>query len=96
MTDWKIGDLALCVDDGPVKIFGKFLEVDPIYVSNLKIGSFYTITDIAPSRDGKFIAIGDWGKRAGGISTRFIKVTPPEADEFDREVIDLLIGEPVA
>lgn len=96
MTDWKIGDLALCVDDGPAKIICGMLEMDEKYIANLKVGAIYTITHIMKGRMTGCLGLGDITKMAGGISTRFVKVTPPEADEFDREVIDILIGEPVA
>lgn len=51
---------------------------------------------------GRFLALWllDGPKNLGDDKVwpalRFVKVTPPEANEFDREVIDLLIGEPVA
>ena len=94
--EWKVGDLALCIDDGPVKIIGGCPEVEEEYVANLNCGSIYKISQITKGRTTNVIGIADMSKRAGGIESRFVKITPQESDEFDREVIDLLIREPVA
>lgn len=88
MTDWQIGDLALCVDDGPLKDLGGYSETNPRYVANLRSGAIYTITHICRGNyDPSFVGIGDASKLAGGWEKRFVKVTPDEPDEFDIEVI---------
>lgn len=94
MIDWQVGDLALCVDDSPPKISPSGLvECRREYNNNLRAGSLYTITQIVFAADGS-MGIADMLRRAGGYHFRFVKVTPPESDEFDREVIDQLAGVP--
>lgn len=97
MADWQVGDLALCVRGGHIKgslqidspKAGQVVEVEildfmptTLFPSGtLVIGSKL----LPPNIDGSH----RWG------ASRFIKVTPPAADEDDREVIALLTGKPV-
>jgi len=85
--DWQVGDLALCIKLGPWRD-----------VIGPKCGEVRAVRGVG--RDP--IGVGLWlegypGKlRSDGFSaSRFRKITPPKADEFDREVIDLMIGKPV-
>ena len=82
--DWKVGDLALCVRACP---FGN---------DATRPGHAYSVTQIrinGVNWDGtrstglRFQGVARWGY---SDSRRFVKVTPPEADEFDRETIELL------
>ena len=100
MSDWQVGDLALCVDDGPPRdVCGDGgQETNPKYVANLRRGASYTVTQIVVCACGQgHVGIGDKAQLAGGVSSRFVKITPPAADEFDRETIALMnrVGEPV-
>lgn len=96
MSDWQIGDLALCIK-------GYSLCKPPLVT-----GSIYTVRDVfwgvdateeceALELDGMPIIIDEQGEQWDGHeSYRFTKVTPPAADEFDRETIALMnrVGQP--
>lgn len=95
MSDWQIGDLALCINDRPDRC-------DPL-ASLLNAGRVYTVAVIGPREFGPGLALGfrdlpvdGEPRRAWGWSThRFLKVTPPAADAFDTEVIEQMKGAPV-
>lgn len=98
--DWRIGDLALCVESGRGnKLFAKV--GDHFYLENgdrtLRVlkGRIYSVANIGrllgPQRA---LALGFCESAGPWDAMRFVKVTPPEADEFDREVIELMAGEP--
>ena len=92
MSDWQKGDLALCVKT-------------PNCVSALvRAGGLYTVSKVSGFRD----VLGEIGLAFEGMSlphinghdpycaaSRFRKVTPPKADQFDREVIEQMTGKPV-
>ncbi|MGN6290415.1 MAG: hypothetical protein ACTHNA_14265 [Sphingopyxis terrae] len=103
--DWKVGDLALCVSLGAG---GYDDPVDPVPPA-IRVGSSYTVTGVFAGvhvngdpgiglklKEAKPTLFG----AAGFDANMFVKITPPEADEFDRETIDLMngapVGEPVA
>lgn len=92
---WAVGDLALCVDDGPVRRTGNVIETDKTWNILLKKGYLYTVTHIIFAKDTGEIGLFDFDAHIGGCATRFIKVTPPEADAFDHEVIEQMAGLPV-
>lgn len=96
MADWQVGDLALCVRGGVIEPECHFpgcaypnagavyevagSEQDP------EEGGYWLIVDGAPDNvdsDGY-----NWGPM--WFEYRFIKVTPPAADDFDRETIELM------
>lgn len=94
MADWQPGDLALCVKGGgrlnSVPGHERFRENGAEY--ELRQGKIYTVTKLE-------IAQGVLGLKVDNLewywlASRFRKVTPPKADEFDREVIDLMLGRP--
>ena len=92
MSAWQVGDLALCVNDGPVKCpeLGGFHRGDWAPAK----GSIGTVVRIGCHHDPRYAqcdCVGltlDSGER--GHILRFIKITPPSADEFDREVIEMM------
>lgn len=94
MSDWQIGDLALCVDDSPARrVDGHRENNDP---ASLVRGRIYNVLFVGPDVRGKgllglAVTCKDWG----WLADRFIKVTPPEADAFDTEVIEQMKGAPV-
>jgi hypothetical protein len=92
--DWKVGDLALCVDDSPARrVAGHRGNSDPV---SLVRGRLYTVLFVGPDVYGKgFVGLAVTCTAWGWFADRFVKVTPPEADEFDRETIALLSGEQV-
>ena len=93
MSDWQPGDLALCVKAGRL---GSGMG------HNLEVGKVYTVRCVSIIQYNGLLGLLLEGvpvrrhdpaygyKRA----CRFIKVTPPEADEFDREVIELYTRKP--
>lgn len=98
MTDWKPGDIALCIRGGiisPVSYGKKELpETGKFY----KVGSLGCFEYLMISEDGSIgrsaalhLAYGPLNLCGRSIwaEKRFIKVTPQEEDEFDKEVIDL-------
>jgi len=83
--DWQPGDLALCVDDGP-----REFDDNPA----IKRGCVYRVYQVGTDPFGLFGLCLDEvesnGYAGGYLADRFRKITPPEADEFDREVIKLM------
>lgn len=86
MTDWQKGDLALRTGPTPPP-------------SNFRKGRVYTVSDVrwACNEDGSMgygiaFACGTRSRRDTPFldARGFRKITPPKADEFDREVIDLM------
>lgn len=105
MDDWQAGDLALCVKGGVLT--PEYHHPGDAYP---EAGRVYQVNDVDfdPDTDVLWLEVlGAPDNVENGINfgplwsaERFIKVTPPEADEFDRETIDLMngtpVGEPVA
>ena len=62
------------------------------------VGGVYTVSRVGPCRFlmNTLLALADDpnGSEWGYIASRFRKVTPEAADEFDRETIALLTGKP--
>lgn len=94
MSDWQAGDIALCVKGGKI--------TDPPYHAKdyPASGKFYTVEYVGLIRFSggmrhpkKALWFKDSPKNLDGqrvwAAHRFVKVTPPEADEFDRETIEL-------
>lgn len=86
MSDWQVGDLALCVKGGVATVPGRI----------------YTVTVIASSSIGLLLQFRELEHRPThsrdkSLAARFRKITPPAADEFDHETIALMnrVGEPV-
>jgi hypothetical protein len=91
MDDWQPGDLALCIDDRAAEHL-------------LRAGRIYTVLAVVADpgydkaeRFAYFSLIIKGIREHGGACNphRFVKVTPPQADEFDRETVALLNGKPV-
>ena len=86
--DWQVGDLALCVDDGP-SAFGE---------SNLVRGRCYTVAALSPCYDGipGLHLVEVISKSPVGFDPpRFRKIRPHSPDAEDAETIRLLTGAPV-
>lgn len=90
MADWQKGDLALCVKVGSWTYDG----LGP------KAGDVDTVKEVEVGPDGAlYLGLTDyrgdafWEERY--LASRFRKITPDKADEFDREVIDLMAGKKV-
>lgn len=75
---WKVGDLAVCVDDSPVRYIDGLIETKREYVERLRKGEVYRVTHIARGKTVDCIGLGDFNKLAGGESTRFRPILPAE------------------
>lgn len=91
MSDWQVGDLALCVKPS-------VLATNPA-----QPGACYQVSGVflwcGPNGEVVGLLLNEIPNTGPGwrghAAQRFIKVTPEEADEFDRETIALLTGTPV-
>lgn len=97
MTDWQKGDLALCVKGGVLP--GGRAAATPragqvITVENVTFGPIIQCPSGVTLLWSEDLPRNGSGDRKWAAS-RFRKVTPPKADEFDREVIDLMNRKPV-
>lgn len=95
MSGWEVGDLALCLAGGEVTRAGSLYTVRDVLIpdeAREEKGVRYTNTSGYSCLRfvGTVARAGQWA-----TERRFIKVTPPEADEFDRETIDLMLGKPI-
>lgn len=86
MSDWQVGDLALCVSRiNPRPVVGRRQRGD-----DPRVGQVLTVARIG--RDdtwGLWLGFEEYRPHRYR-SFRFRKVTPPAADEFDRETIELM------
>ena len=101
MADWQVGDLALCVKRIDDDAYEGDLKGQPI------VGVTYTVTSVQTGWDyynRPALALGLAEIRRAPINGRqhigynsicFRKITPPQADAFDREVIEAMRGKPV-
>ena len=99
MSNWQKGDLALCVRGGfprdtVAKILGQWRTEEG--EEALRSGAVYTVEEVSPyPTDEGWIGLKFREVSGSWISNRFRKINPPKADEFDREVIDLMAGKKV-
>jgi hypothetical protein len=92
MSDnWQPGDLALHINPRP-----RFLRTGAVYVVQGVVGPIkWACGDFGPALilQGHIHPENDRNDANGGFwHGQFRKVTPPKADEFDREVIELMCG----
>lgn len=73
--DWKVGDLALCVDDSPQGPKG------------VQLGQVYRVDYLFP--DGKIAVVGEVC-RIGYFPWRFRKIRPDEHEDCEPEFVTLL------
>jgi hypothetical protein len=92
MTDWKAGDLALCVHKGPWKHRwrGKPTNTE---VEGPKCGQTLRVAEVNFSHANNFLCLNfveyqPFNSWLGYSEKAFIKVTPEEEDEFDKEIIE--------
>jgi hypothetical protein len=94
MDDWKVGDLALCIKQGQWQRITTGIR----HNKGPRCGEVCTVTGVFVKDGYIALALAEWPRASGYgygyIACRFRKVTPPEADEFDREVIDLMTKQP--
>ena len=97
MADWQIGDMALCVRSGVMKCPKD--EFVTHTGQNVKGAAFKTVCGISIDPMSKVsdcaCVVLRFTDGSAGIAARFRKITPPEADAFDREVIEHMTRQPV-
>lgn len=88
--NWQVGDLALCIAEK--SWIGVATRQSP---SNApQCGAVYSVEEVGRQDELDWIRLTELNAKR--FHTRhFRKITPPKADEFDREVIDLMLGKPV-
>lgn len=94
MSDWQVGDLALAIGSPWCSVKKHMMP--------FKKGGVYTVASVGWKDDiygNPVHCLGMEGIHGGILgmrSTLFLKITPPAADEFDRETIALMnrVGEP--
>lgn len=95
MSDWKKGDLAELVSRNYFRC-GHGIGWDPVDLSKMR---YQTVVDVKPCRAYAGNACGCVGlvlsDGSFGHSSRFRKVTPPKADEFDQEIIVLMASKKI-
>lgn len=97
MSGWEVGDLALCVskptaEEANFTVPGFMPEVGGIY----QVSDVGTAVHVECGHEMFALAFEeDEDQSNGWNAARFRKVTPPAADEFDREVIEQMNGAPV-
>lgn len=97
MSDWQVGDLALCVRAEP----NSRGMAHPC-----RVGAVYIVEAVVESVTSGILGLCLVGvhfpgcSQNGDYASHYRKVTPPAADEFDRETIELMnrapAKEPVA
>lgn len=93
--DWQPGDLALCIKCGPWERWDGGSEGPQ---TDIRSGGIYRVRKTGTWEGSVILWFdehpGNWFDDAFAAS-RFRKVTPPEADEFDREVIEHMTNAPI-
>lgn len=89
---WQVGDLALCIKPGIRTRSGCIYRVRRVLLPHTRRQADTGCYVINPSLSLLFEELPDRGRSCG--ATRFRKVTPPPADAFDREVIELMTSKP--
>ncbi len=99
MADWQPGDLALCVRAGAFRCSSRQLHTGKSrdtprrgFVGKVIATTIPPLNDGSDCKCGCVLLIFEGGEK--GVSPRFVKVTPPKADEFDKEVISLMTTNP--
>lgn len=94
---WQPGDLALCIKLGPWT--RRYADGYTAEGNGPAPGSVHVVSAVGLTFHGlpslKFAEHDLGPSHTGYRADRFRKVTPPPADEFDRETIDLMAGKPV-
>lgn len=92
MSGWEVNDMALCIR-APGHCFGW-------HESPVKVGRIYTVERVVIDEYDNlglgFVDVTFPGCTLNAsMASNYRKVTPPAADEFDRQVIEQMNGAPV-
>lgn len=92
-ADWEVGDAALCINAKRNSKLGTAGD-------RLRQGAVYTVENpfLVCWRGDPVLVLEEVksGDETRGFNQfRFVKVTPPKADAFDRETIELMNRKPV-
>ena len=91
MSDWHKGDLAMCVKEGSWSDHNVALHVGQVH-EVIDIFSPDQIELVGPEGQSCFLEFAPWSPFFTFGESYFRKVSPLQTDEFDREVIDLMVG----
>ena len=95
MSDWQVGDLAVCVDDGPCSCE----RCPPNTPTGLVLGRAYRVLAVLPYNQGCALDVGlrprgiphhSFGIGVAFLSKRFRKVRPDAHEKCEDEFITLL------
>lgn len=81
MSDWQVGDLALCVDDAPV------YDGQPVQVT---VGQTYRVGGFSPGRDDIRLHIEVNSYELKYYASRFRKIQPDKHESCEPEFVRLL------
>lgn len=86
--NWQAGDIALCIEERGYDV--------PAPNLNPRKGRFYTVKHTTPNPvDPDILGLAFTVAPTVAFNSKYFrKVTPPAADEFDRETIALMRGAP--
>lgn len=85
MSDWQVGDLAVCVDDQPRD--GDVLDLD---FATLRAGRLYRVANVCFGGLGLHVAEAPVRRKAGWWADRFRKIRPDEHQACEPEFVKLL------
>lgn len=77
---WKVGDVALCINDRPA------IRPDQMVINpRVKCGQIYSVFELAVGLNGKQFLVLDGGEKY--VAIRFIPVNPQPMNEDDVNII---------
>jgi hypothetical protein len=85
MSDWQVGDLAVCVDDQP-----RHGDTQDLEFANLKAGRVYRVVKVTWGGHGLHVDGAPVKRESGWWSDRFRKVTPDKREACEDEFVTLL------
>lgn len=83
MSNWQVGDLALCIKLGPWTNG----DGEQLPAVTIRCGGLYTVRRVVTCFDATALWLNEWPGDAdsdGYLADRFIKVTPPKTKQSIR------------
>ena len=85
MTDWQIGDLALCVDDSVLRHLGRYWHGE-----GLRNGEVYTVSAVTSQLNLPHLMFTKRTGPDGSLAGRFRKIIPDKHEPCEAEFVTLL------
>jgi hypothetical protein len=85
MSDWQVGDLAVCIHDEPILCGGRYHMG-----KGLRVGESFEVLRIYPAACGRCVALALDGRKRGVVSQRFRKIRPDKHEDCEPEFVTLL------